>query len=164
MGGGHGAFLARIGAAYPQLRLGLFDLPEVAETGCAKLAETLGDDRVSCHKGDFLSGPIPEGYDTVSLVRILHDHDDEPVARLLAGIHASLAPGARLLVAEPMARVPGAEGMGEAFFGMYLWAMGSGRPRSPAEIEAMLRSAGFSRTRRIATPQPINASIVIGYR
>ena len=69
--------------------------------------------------------------------------------------------GARLLIAEPMAQIAGAEPMGEAFFGLYLWAMGSGRPRSPAEIIAMLRAAGFSAARPVATAQPVNASIII---
>lgn len=161
LGGGHGAFLERIGAAYPGLHLGLFDLPEVVESGRARLEESFGAERVSAHPGNFFDDPIPGGYDIVSLVRILHDHDDEPAAALLANIRRSLEAGGRLLIAEPMARVPGAEAMGEAFFGMYLWAMGSGRPRSPTEIAAMAREAGFSRARRIATPQPINASIVL---
>ena len=51
--------------------------------------------------------------------------------------------------------------MGEAFFGLYLCAMGSGRPRSPAELVAMLRAAGFSRAQVIATAQPVNASVII---
>jgi demethylspheroidene O-methyltransferase len=97
----------------------------------------------------------------VSLIRILHDHDDAPAQALLANIRKSLAPGAQLLIAEPMARIPGAEPMGEAFFGLYLWAMGSGRPRSPAEIAAMCRAAGFARARFVATAQPVNASVII---
>jgi demethylspheroidene O-methyltransferase len=85
----------------------------------------------------------------------------QPAQDLLGNIRASLAPGARLLIAEPMARIPGAEPMGEAFFGLYLWAMGSGRPRSPAEIIAMTRAAGFATARLVATAQPVNASVII---
>ena len=161
IGGGHGAFLAAIGRAWPQLELGLFDLPEVVETGGRLLGEAVGAARVSAHPGNFFKDPIPQGYDMVSLIRILHDHDDAPAQALLANIRASLAPGARLLIAEPMARIPGAEPMGEAFFGLYLWAMGSGRARSPAEIIAMLKRAGFARARLVATAQPVNASVVI---
>ncbi len=161
VGGGHGAFLSRMGEAFPSLHLGLFDLPEVAETGGQILRDRFGDDRVAAHPGNFFEDEIPAGYDFVSLVRILHDHDDEPAANLLANIHRRLAPGAQLVIAEPMARAPGAEGMGEAFFGLYLWAMGSGRPRSRDEIAQMARTAGFARTRAIDTPQPVNASIVV---
>ena len=163
VGGGHGAFLSRMGEAFPSLHLGLFDLPEVAGEGGALLAGRFAEDRVSAHPGNFFEDPIPTGYDVVSLVRILHDHDDAPVARLLENIHSSLAPGGRLMIAEPMARAPGAEGMGEAFFGMYLWAMGSGRARSAQELSEMLRAAGFRRTRFVSTPQPVNASIIVAY-
>lgn len=161
IGGGHGAFLRHIGSAWPHLELGLFDLPEVAEAGTALLGAALGPQRVIAHPGNFFSDPIPCGYDMVSLIRILHDHDDAAAQALLANIRASLAPGARLLIAEPMARIPGLAPMGEAFFGLYLWAMGSGRPRSPAELAAMLDRAGFSRTRIVATAQPVNASVVL---
>ncbi len=161
VGGGHGAFLRHIGTAWPHLKLGLFDLPEVATTGTKVLGEALGESRVTAHPGNFFSDSIPQGYDMVSLVRILHDHDDAPAQALLANIRKSLAPGTRLLIAEPMARIPGAEAMGEAFFGLYLWAMGSGRPRSPAEIIAMTRAAGFASARFIATAQAVNASVII---
>lgn len=161
VGGGHGAFLRHIGTAWPHLELGLFDLPEVAEAGAAALGAAVGAERVTAHPGNFFTDPVPAGYDMVSLVRILHDHDDAPAAALLANIRASLPPGARLLIAEPMARVPGAEPMGEAFFGMYLWAMGSGRPRSHVEIIAMCRAAGFARARLVPTAQPVNASVIL---
>lgn len=161
VGGGHGAFLTRMGEAFPGLQLGLFDLPEVAETGGKILTGKFSADRVSAHPGNFFEDEIPKGYDIVSLIRILHDHDDAPASALLANIRRSLAPGKQLLIAEPMARAPGAEGMGEAFFGLYLWAMGSGRPRSRDEIAGMARAAGFTKTRFIDTPQPVNASIVL---
>ena len=163
VGGGHGAFLTHIGTAWPHLQLGLFDLLEVVETGSPILAEAVGPTRVTAHSGNFFKDSIPQGYDMVSLIRILHDHDDAPAQSLLANIRASLAPGARLLIAEPMAQIPGAEPMGEAFFGLYLWAMGSGRPRSPAEIIAMLTHAGFAGARVVATAQPVNASVIIAH-
>jgi len=161
VGGGHGAFLGHVGRACPRLELGLFDLPEVVENARRPLAEAVGAERVSFHPGDFFRDPIPAGYDLVSLVRILHDHDDGPALDLLSNIRRALDPGKRLMIAEPMARVPGAEAMGEAFFGFYLWAMGSGRPRSEKEIRAMLAEAGFRRSRGVPTPQPVIASIVV---
>lgn len=161
VGGGHGAFLRHIGTAWPHVQLGLFDLPEVVEAGARILGEAVGTGRVASHPGNFFSDSIPQGYDMVSLVRILHDHDDAPAQALLTNIRKSLSPGQRLLIAEPMARIPGAEAMGEAFFGLYLWAMGSGRPRSPAELIAMTHTAGFASARFVATAQPVNASVII---
>ena len=161
VGGGHGAFVRRVGEAYPQMRVGVFDLPEVAMSARKPLESALGHERVSCHPGNFFEDTIPQGYDLVSLVRILHDHDDAPASALLRNLRKSLSPGQRLLIAEPMARIKGAEPMGEAFFGFYLWAMGSGRARSPVELQAMLQEAGFSRSRLIAGPQPVIASMIV---
>jgi demethylspheroidene O-methyltransferase len=161
VGGGHGAFLRHIGTAWPHLALGLFDLPEVAETGARVLGDALGAARVTAHSGNFFSDSIPQGYDMVALIRILHDHDDAPAQSLLANIRASITSGSRLLIAEPMAQIRGAAAMGEAFFGLYLWAMGSGRARSPAEIIGMTRAAGFASARLVATAQPVNASVII---
>jgi demethylspheroidene O-methyltransferase len=161
VGGGHGAFVQRVGAAYPKLELGLFDLPEVANAARAPLEQEFGQGRITCHSGNFFEDSIPAEYDIVTLVRILHDHDDAPALALLKNIRKSLKPGGRLLVAEPMAGIPGAEPMGDAFFGLYLWAMGSGRPRTPQEIAAMLKQAGFSRTRKVATAQPVIASAIV---
>ena len=94
-------------------------------------------------------------------MRILHDHDDGPALEILRNIRAALEPGGTLLIAEPMAGTPGAEPMGDAYFGFYLWAMGQGRPRTAKEIRSMLRDAGFARIRRIATRQPLIASLTV---
>lgn len=154
VGGGHGAFLTAVAEAAPRLSLGLFDLPEVVESA----PESLGADR---HPGSFLTDELPRGYDCISLVRILHDHDDEPAMWILRNIRAALAPGKTLLIGEPLAETSGAEAMGGGYFGMYLWAMGSGRPRTAKEIRAMLAEAGFSASRRISTRQPLIASLIV---
>ena len=66
-----------------------------------------------------------------------------------------------MLIGEPLAETPGAEAMGGGYFGMYLWAMGSGRPRTEREVRAMLAEAGFSSSRRVATHQPLIASVIV---
>ena len=68
------------------------------------------------------------------------------------------------MIAEPMAQTPGAEPAGDAYFGLYLLAMGSGRPRSPREIAAMLRSAGFARSKLLRTALPLTAQVIIADR
>jgi demethylspheroidene O-methyltransferase len=51
--------------------------------------------------------------------------------------------------------------MGDAYFGVYLWAMGSGRPRSAAELAGMLEQAGFSRVSRRPTRVPLQTSVLV---
>lgn len=161
IGGGEGRFLASVGAAAPALELALFDLPAVGDRARQRLANAGLGDRSQIFGGDFIAGPIPQGYDLITLIRVLHDHDDGPALQLLRNIHAALAPGSRLLIAEPMAQVAGAEPVGDAYFGWYLWAMGSGRPRSTATIAAMLKAAGFARSQAIGTPLPITTGMIV---
>lgn len=160
VGGGEGAFVAQVHAAHPHLELGIFDLPAVVARASIRLVAD-GVEGVAVHGGSFRTDALPQGYDLISLVRIVHDHDDAIVSTLLDKAFAALPPGGRLLIAEPMAETPGAKPMGNAYFGFYLLAMGSGRPRSVDELSAMLRSTGFSSVQHIPTRQPVIASIVV---
>ena len=83
VGGGEGGFLCAAGAAAPDLRLVLFDLPAVAERARARLGAAGLGDRATAVGGDFLADPLPRGADVVSLVRVLHDHDDGGALALL---------------------------------------------------------------------------------
>jgi demethylspheroidene O-methyltransferase len=161
IGGGSGAFVESVARHAPRLGLGIFDLPDVI-THCRERLEgsaILG--RLSLHPGSFKADPIPTGYDVISLVRILHDHDDPDAAALIHAVFAALPPGGTLLIIEPMAETRGAEAMGDGYFGLYLWAMGSGRPRSYREYKFMLRNAGFSNVREVKTPLPIVTRMLV---
>jgi demethylspheroidene O-methyltransferase len=161
VGGGNGAFLRAVAAEAPRLDLMLFDLPAVAEEARARFAAAGLMARAEIFGGDFTRDELPRGADLVTLVRVLHDHDDEVALGLLRRIRAALPPGGRLLLAEPMAGTSGAEPMGEAYFGFYLLAMGRGRPRTPAEIQRMIAAAGFSASRLLRTPTPLLTRAVL---
>lgn len=164
VGGGQGAFVCAVAASAPALQLSLFDLPAVG--ACARLAcDSAGcGDRVTIHGGSFLTDSLPQGHDLITLVRVLHDHDDDRAMLLLRNIYAALPPGGRLLLTEPMAQTRGAEPAGDAYFGLYLLAMGSGRPRSFEEIAVMAKTAGFARVRRVRTAMPLTTSILLAER
>ena len=119
---------------------------------------------VAAHGGNFLRDAIPTGFDLISLIRVLHDHDDEDAMILLRNIHAALPAGGKLFLAEPMAQTPGAERAGDAYFGFYLLALGSGRPRAAVEIVAMLRQAGFARSRVLKTALPLTTGAIVATR
>ena len=162
VGGGEGTFLRAVADRAPGVARTLFDLPAVAERARVRFAaEGLTLDAVG---GDMFRDPLPVGADAISLIRVLHDHDDGPALALLGAAHAALPSGGTLLIGEPMAQERGAERVGDAYFGMYLLAMGSGRPRAAREIIAMCRKAGFSSARRVRTGMPIIASLVVAQR
>lgn len=161
IGGGSGAFVSAVARTAPELEMGIFDLPAVIAVTQKRFAGDADVPAIQLHAGSFKESAIPQGYDLITLVRILHDHDDDVVAALLAKIHAALPVGGKLLIVEPMAEAAGAERMGDAYFGMYLWAMGSGRPRAAAEYRNMLAKAGFSQVKSIATALPIITSATV---
>ena len=111
--------------------------------------------------GNFHADPLPTGADVATLVRVLLDHDDESVARLLRKVHDALPKGGTLLVAEAMAGAKGAEPVGDAYFNFYLLAMGKGRARRPEELHAMLRAAGFRKSRAVTTRYPIQTGLIV---
>ena len=154
VGGGEGGFLEAAGAKASTLELMLFDLPAVAERARARLGRADLLARTTIVEGDFLSQPIPQGADLITLVRILHDHDEAGVATLLRAIRAALPADGALLIGEPMSGGARPERVGDVYFAFYLLAMGRGRARSPEELTALLHAAGFSRIRRLRTRTP----------
>ena len=164
VGGGEGAFIAAAAVRVTRLTFQLFDLPLVAARARVKLAALGLGTRVTVFDGDFLNDSLPRGADIISLVRVLHDHDDESARAVLARIYAALPQGGTLLIAEPMAETPGGEPIGDAYFGFYLLAMGRGRARPPREILSLLRSAGFVDGQILKTRRPMLASAVVAMR
>jgi demethylspheroidene O-methyltransferase len=161
VGGGDGAFLSAVAARCPDLRLMLFDLPPVADSARARFAAEGLSGRATALAGDFLADPLPEGADAISLVRVLHDHDDPAAQRILRAAHDVLPAGGTLVIAEPMAGTPGAEAVGDAYFGFYLLAMGRGRARAPSQIVQMLASTGFAESRAVPTRIPLQTGLVV---
>jgi len=161
VGGGEGLFASAAVRRWPQLNATVFDLPAVALRAQARLdAQGLGQ-RVRAVGGDFHRDQLPAGADVISLVRVVHDHDDAQLLVLLRAARDALAPGGVLLLAEPLANTAGAQAMGDAYFGIYLWAMGSGRPRSLCELARLLAAAGFGHPRLLANAMPLQTRVLL---
>ena len=155
VGGGEGAFARAVADATTLAQLAVFDLPAVVARARDLTSAAAQQSRIECLGGDFLRDPLPAGADLITLVRVLHNHDDDAAMTLLHNVRRALPPGGRVLVAEPMSATPGAEAMGDAYFGFYLLAMGRGRPRTAEALQAMLVQAGFSRPKLWPTARPM---------
>ena len=160
IGGGEGAFLCAAAGRAARLQLVLFDLPAVVDRAVRRFAEAGLEGRAQIVGGNFLTDALPTGADIVSLVRVLHDHDDQAVLTVLRKAHDALPAGGVLLVAEPMSATPGARPIGDAYFGFYLEAMRSGRPRTADELANLIRAAGFNEIRLRPTHTPMLVSVM----
>ena len=160
VGGGDGSFLSAVAAQTPELSVMLFDLPAVAAKAAERFQANGLARRATAIGGSFRDDPLPEGADIISLVRIIHDHDDEVVMGLLRAVHKALPDNGKLLIAEPLAGPPGGESSTDAYFAFYLRAMGTGQGRTFARLETMLAEAGFTSIRLHSVPMPMVASVI----
>ncbi len=161
VGGGSGLFAQKAAERAPALRVQVFDLPNVAARATERFEGAGLSGRAQAYGGSFLTDALPPGADLISLIRVIHDHDDGPAMSILRSVRRALPTHGRLLLAEPMAGTRGAEPMGDAYFGLYLLAMGQGRPRSAATLAAMLREAGFTHIKSLKTHTPLLTGALI---
>jgi len=164
VGGGDGAFIEAVAQRYPGLNLMLFDLPAVTGQAAQRMQHAGLSERVNIASGDFFRDPLPTGAEAISLVRVLLDHDDASALGILRRAHEALPPGGVLIVAETLSGVRGAEKISDAYFGLYLLAMGKGRPRSVPEIRNLMMEAGFFNIRPQHTRRPLLTQLVTGTR
>ena len=76
-------------------------------------------------------------------------------------MHRALPEKGVLLLAEPMKGTSGAETVGDAYFGFYLLAMGSGKPRTAHKLRQMLKAAGFASAQLVRTRQPLQSRLIV---
>ncbi len=161
VGGGQGRFLLAASRRSKELKLLLFDLPGVVPAAQRNFAAAGVAPRATVHGGDFTRDALPRGADVASLIRVIYDHPDERAATILRAVFDALPPGGTLLLAEPMAGASGARRMGDAYFNFYLLAMHGGRSRSAAELGRLVQDAGFTQVRELATPIPLQVSVLV---
>ncbi len=163
VGGGLGEFALAAARHAPQLQCRVFDLPAVAARAQQRFEAAGMGDRVQAIGGNFLTEPLPHDADLISLVRVLHDHDDPAVLQLLRAARSALAPGGTLLIAEPMTGGADTRRVGDAYFGFYLLAMGQGHARSPARLAQLLAESGFGAARLCATRIPLQCQVLVAH-
>lgn len=164
IGGGTGAFLAAAGKKFPQLYIGLFDLPAVVATAAARMAQAGVANMLTIHPGSFRDDPLPRGADAISLVRVLYDHADDTVLGLLKAVFTALPPGGLLIVSEPMSGGATPDRATDTYFAFYTAAMQTGRTRSGLEIAELMQAAGFSDITVIKGFRPFVTSVVTARR
>ena len=160
IGGGNGTFLAAAAARAPDLSLMLFDLPAVAAMGAARFEANGLSARAQAVGGNFLADLLPEGADLVTLIRIILDHDDATALKILRAARRAIAPGGTLLIAEPLSGLTGSKAVSDAYFGLYLFAMGRGGPRRFKDLKALLQQAGYRNIRKLRTRRPLLTNLL----
>lgn len=155
IGGGHGALLAALLRAHPQMSGTLFDLPSVL-AGAASVLGEMGE-RARTVAGDFFD-EAPAGADLYVMKSVLHNWDDTDAQRILSTCRAAMAPEARLLVIERV--VPDGNAPSEAkLFDINMLVVAGGRERTEPEYRRLLEQAGLALTRVGGTRSPLSVIV-----
>ena len=142
VGGGDGVVAEALLEKLDHLHADVFNLPAVFPLVQARAAR-LSHDRLGFVGGDFLAGPLPNGYDVISFVRVLHDWPANVARTLVEKAYEALPSGGSIVVCEEFRS---AERLAIQFFWTYfLVGVDScvSRLRERTWYEDALTKAGF---------------------
>jgi hypothetical protein len=152
IGGGHGALLAGVLAAYPSLSGVVFDLPHVVDGAAAILADTPVRQRIRLVGGDMFES-VPSGGDVYLLKSVLHDWPDEDCESILRVCRAAMSTSSALLIVERLLAGPN-EGADTKFSDLNMFVMTGGRERSEDQFVRLLERSGLRHRRTLDTASP----------
>ena len=99
IGGGNGALVTAVLAAYPDLRAVLFDQPHVVSGASALLEDAGVHDRCQVVGGSFFDS-VPVGAQAYILRAVIHDWDDNESIQILKVVRRSMDPDGLILLVE----------------------------------------------------------------
>lgn len=142
LGGGMGSFIRAILRSKPELRAGLFEMPETAALARRKFE--LEQLPVEVFEGDLREGPIPSGFDAYLLANVVHLFGQDRNQMLFSNIRASADAGARLLVVDMWTNVAKTEpALAALMAGEFQIVSGEGDVYSVEEASQWLEATGW---------------------
>ncbi len=100
IGGSLGHWAETLCRRSPDIRVTVFDIPEVARAGTDSIRGTTFEDRIEFVGGDYLEDDLGSGFDLVLLANVVHQELRPRAERLIDRAAAALAPGGRLCVVD----------------------------------------------------------------
>jgi predicted O-methyltransferase YrrM len=144
VGGASGTYTMALLRAVPEMRVTLFDLPNVVDMARNRLRKADLLDRVEIATGDFYADPLPGGHDLVLLSAIIHQNSPAQNRELYENCLNALEPGGTLVIRDLLMDESHTRPPGGALFAinMLVATMGGGT-YSYEEIRDDLEAAGF---------------------
>jgi SAM-dependent methyltransferase len=160
--GGSGVYACAFAARYPHLRASVLEKPPVDGVARRAIAERGFTDRVDVVSSDMWAAPLPRGYDVHLISNVIHDWDTPRVRSLLASSFAALDPGGLLIVHDAHLDADKRGPLPVAAYSVMLMHSTEGRCYSVAEMDGLMREAGFGPARVI--PTAADRSLVVAPR
>lgn len=144
--GGHGALLAAVLVANPDLHGVLYDQAEVVVKAGQTFKDVGVDSRSEVVAGDFFES-IPSGGDAYLLSNVIHDWDDEHCLRILGNCRDAMADGGRVLLVEAMMPDRTEPSLTVKLMDLNMLVLCDGRQRTEAEFGDLFERAGLRLSR-----------------
>ena len=160
LGGGTGHLAIAACERYGAMQGVIFDFSEVLTEARPHVSASSAADRIELLEGDFFVDPLPQA-DLYALGRILHDWSDEKIGLILKKIHAALAPGGAILLAETLLDDDHSGPTQSLMQSLNMLVCTEGRERSVAEYRELLESFGFTQVEGRRTGAPLDAVLAI---
>lgn len=145
VGGGDGALLEHVLAAYPHLRGVLIEVPQEVARARQRLTAAGLANRFEAHAADIFEN-VPAAGDVYLLRQIMHDWDDEHCVALLAACRRAMSEHAVLLIIDLVVKdnvTSDPDSQLAALMDLYMMSIFDGRERTRAQLESLLADAGF---------------------
>jgi len=138
LGGGHGFYSIALAQKYPELKITLFDLPQVIALAHQFVGRFHMEEQINLLSGNFLQDDIGSGYDTILCSNILHSDKRDVV---LPKVKKALQPGGRIILKCRIADCP--ETLSNAMNKLF-WQVNGGKELfTQAEWRGFLSTHGF---------------------
>jgi len=158
---GHGRYGLAFAERNPQAEVTAVDWPNVLEVAKDNAAAAGVTDRYQVRPGSAFDVDYGTGYDIVLLTNFLHHFDKETCETLLRKVHRALADEGRAVTLEFVPNEDRVTPPQAATFSMMMLGMTpSGDAYTFAELEQMLRKAGFSSSELHDLPPTIQRVII----
>jgi 3-hydroxy-5-methyl-1-naphthoate 3-O-methyltransferase len=150
LGGASGGYCLGIRKSNPHLRCIVFDLADAIDVAREKIAEAGESEHVDAVAGSFFTTPELPAADVALIANVLHTWAPAEDRVILRKIYDALAPGGTLLVRESFFEDDWSGSLEPVFDAFVLVGQEgkSGWQPSYAEMEELLREAGFEQVER----------------
>lgn len=155
IGGGRGTLLSAVLRARPQLHGIVFDLAHVIERARPAFAGQRLGSRLQGAPGDFFADELPRDAQVYMLKKVIHDWDDARALAILKACSRAMAPGATLLLIEPVI-APGNEPSFAKLLDLFMLVWPGGRERTESEHVSLLAGAGLELRKGVATTSALS--------
>jgi ubiquinone/menaquinone biosynthesis C-methylase UbiE len=161
IGGATGGVLVGLTGMVPHIEGVVVDLPYARKTAEGAIRKSGAGNRVRFHAADVFNDPLP-AVDVFFMSHVIHDWDDETCVKLLYRVHDALPSGCPVLVQKYLLNDDKTAGIVAVIQWFNLMYGTTGDQRNGAEIQKLMRQAGFASTEN--RPIDNEQSIVIGWK